>query len=336
MGKTICQRVDPQDFSIHASFSLRIPMSVTGGKATKRVRLGKITASIARGTMRSAEFCIASGLKYHIIDAEWKMNYLHDDEVTDLLEVSDPSATTVLTYSTRHSYCERNIRQALMGASGFEKFGLCLVAGNAAYLDADERRRPLARTIREAVKTVKKNSESREVWIGTEGVLSLATELATEYALTPFLLLDKSLESNLQWLRNHGFTGDFAVYVPFYISANRRRVLHDILYRLAGYMLRRKWVREEAKRLNYDLSLPMLRGLVQEKRPLSKELMNSPLGALLTEAAGSLSVFGDPQSVEERLRAIARLGPKVLVGLPIKESEDQVSAFSRCLDAASH
>jgi hypothetical protein len=105
---------------------MRRPMSVTGGKATKRARLVRITVSIARGTLRSAEFCIASGLKYHIVDAEWKINYLHDDEVTDLLEISDPSITTILTYSTRHSYCERNIRQARMGASGFEKFGICL------------------------------------------------------------------------------------------------------------------------------------------------------------------------------------------------------------------
>ena len=309
-------------------------MSVTGGKATKRTRLGKITASIARGTLRSAEFCIASGLKYHVVDAEWKMNYLHDDEVTDLLEISDPSITTILTYSTRHSYCERNIRQARIGASGFEKFGICLVAGNAAYLDADERRRPLARTIREAVKLVRKDCKDREVWIGTEGVLGLAAELAAEYELTPFLLLDRSLESNVKSLRDSGFTGDFSIYVPFYISTNRRRVLHDVLYRLSGYMLRRRWVREEAKRLNHDLSLPLLRSLVQEKRPLSKKLMKSPLGTLLAEAADTLSVFGDQPSVEERLRGIAKLGPKVLVGLPIKESQDQISAFSRCLDAA--
>lgn len=310
-------------------------MSIAGGKSTKRTRLGKITASISRGTVRSAESCIASGLKYHVIDAEWKMSYLHDDEVTDLLEVSDPSVTTVLTYSTRHSYCERNIRQARMGASGFQKFGLCLVAGNAAYLDADERRRPLAKTVREAVKNIQKERADLEVWIGTEGILRLATELAIEYQLTPFLLLDRNLGSNVQTLRERGFTGDFAVYVPFYISGNRRRTLHDVLYRLSGYMLRRKWVREEAKRLNYDLSLPLLRSLVQEKRPLSKKLMKSPLGTLLGEAAGSLSVFGDSAAVEERLREIAQLGPKIIVGLPIKESEDQVSAFSKCLHVAT-
>lgn len=310
-------------------------MNVTGGKATKRSRLGKITASIARGTVRAAQSCIASGMKYHVVDAEWKMNYLHDDEVAELLRISDASITTILTYSTRHSYCERNIRQARIGAAGFERFGLCLVAGNAAYLDADERRRPLARTIREAVKTVKRDCEDREVWIGTEGVLRLASELAIEHNLTPFLLFDKNLESNIQYLRDCGFTGDFAIYVPFYISANRRRVLHDVLYRLSGYMLRRRWVREEAKRLNYDLSLPLLRSLVQEKRPLSKKLVKSPLGTLLAKAAHSLSVFGDSAAVEERLREISRLKPKVIVGLPIKESEDQISAFSGCLSIAT-
>jgi hypothetical protein len=194
----------------------------------------------------------------------------------------------------------------------------------------------LARTIREAVKTVRRNFEDQEVWIGTEGILRLATDLSIEYELMPFLLFDKTLESNIHYLRDHGFTGDFAMYVPFYISANRRRVLHDVLYRLSGYMLRRKWIREEAKQLNYDLSLPLLRSLVREKVPLSKKLVKSPLGVLLAEAAVSLSVFGDPNAVEEQLRRITKLRPKVIVGLPIKESEDQVSSLSRCLDAVTH
>lgn len=311
-------------------------MDIAGGKATKRTRLGKITASIARGTLRSAQSCIASGLKYHVIDAEWKMNYLLEDEVADLLRASEQRVTTILTYSTRHSYCERNIRQALAGASGLDKFGLCLVAGNAAFLDADEQRRPLARTIREAVKFVNRSRECCEVWIGAEGVLRLATELSVEHGLTPFMLLDRNLEPSIHFLRDHGFEGDFAVYVPYYISSNPRRVLRDVLYRLSGYMLRRKWVREEARALNYDLSLPLLRNLVQEKRPLSKRLVKSPLGSLLTQAAGALSVFGTSQVVEERLRGIAKLGPNILVGLPIKESEDQILAFSRCLEAAKH
>lgn len=311
-------------------------MSVVGGKATKRTRFGKITASLDRGTLRSAQFCIRSGLKYHVIDAEWKMNYLLDDEVARLLEASAPKLSTILTYSTRHSYCERNMRQALLGASGFDRFGLCSVAGNAAYLDADEHRRPLARTIREAVKFVKRNCENREIWIGTEGVLHLATSLAVEQGLTAFLLLDRNLESNIHFLRDQGIKGDLAVYVPYYISKNPRRVLHDVLYRLSGYLLRRRWVREEANQLNYNLSLPLLRNVVQEKRPLSKKLMKSPLGTLLTSAAGALSLFGEPHIVEERLRAIVRLGPRILVGFPIKESEDQILAFGRCVEAAVH
>jgi len=310
-------------------------MVVAGGKATKRTRLGKITASLTRGTLRSAQSCITGGLDYHVIDSEWKMNYLLDDEVGALLRVSDPKITTILTYSTRHSYCERNIRQALDGASDSEKFGLCLVAGNTAYLDIDEQRRPLARTIREAVKFARRNGEDRQIWIGTEGVLRLATELTLEYGLTPFLLFDRSLEPNIHFLKDHGME-HFAVYVPYYAAVNTRKVLHDVLFRLSGYMLRRKWVREEARRLNYDLSLPMLRNLVQEKRPLSKRLLKSPLGTLLTQAASSLSIFGTPRIVEERLRSIAKLGPRVVVGLPIKESEDQVLAFGKCLAAIRH
>ena len=308
-------------------------MSIAGGKATKRTRLGKITASMTRGTLRSGQLCIRSGLKYHVVDAEWKMNYLLDDEVASLLQASQSETTTVLTYSTRHSYCERNIRQALEAASGHSGFGLCLVPGNPAYLDLDEQSRPLTRTIREAVRLVKRSSENSEVWIGTEGILPLATELALEHRLTPFLLLDKHLESNIRFLRDQGVNGDLAVYIPYYISPNPRRVLRDVLYRLSGYMLRRRWVREEADRLNYDLSLPFMRSLVQEKRPLSRKLVKSPLGTVLTRAASALAAFGEPMEVEKRLRSIAGLGPRILVGLPIKESEEQVLAFGKCLSA---
>jgi len=311
-------------------------MRLAGGKATKRTRFGKITASLSHGTLKSAQSCVTSGLKYHVIDAEWKMNYLLDDEVNDLLRFSEPKITTILTYSTRHSYCERNMKQALAGARGFRKFGICLVPGNPAYLDADEQRRPLPRTIHEAVKTLLRSKEEKpEIWIGTEGVLGLATELAAEYELTPFLLLDRSLKSNIHFLKDHGVKGGFAVYVPYYISPNPRRVLRDVLYRLSGYMLRRKWVRAEARRLNYDLSLPMLRNLVQEKKPLSRKLMKGPLGTLLAEAASTLSVFGDQQTVEERLRELAKFDPRILVGLPVKESEEQILAFGRCVDAMS-
>jgi len=309
-------------------------MDVAGGKATKRTRLGKITASLARGTLGSARSCIDAGLRYHVLDAEWKINYLLHDEVAALLRVSDPGITTILTYSTRHSYCERNIREALEGASGPQRFGLCLVAGNAAYLDNYEKRRPLMRTIREAVRFAGENIGDCEIWIGTEGVLRLATELSAEHGLTPFLLFDRSLKPNIEFLRDRGIE-DFTIYVPYYIATNTRRVLRDVLYRMSGYMLRRRWVREEARRLNFDLSLPMLRNLVQEKRPLSKRLLKSPLGALLTKAASSLSVFGTPQTVEGRLRSIAEFGPRVIVGLPIKESEDQIAAFGRCLTAIS-
>lgn len=116
--------------------------------------------------------------------------------------------------------------------------------------------------------------------VGTEGVLRLASELAVEHNLTPFLLFDKSLKSNIQYVRDRGFRGDFAVCVPFYVSANRRSVLHDVLYRLPGYMLRRIWVREGAKRLNYDLSLPPAQESGPREEPAVKETHEEPTGHL--------------------------------------------------------
>jgi alkanesulfonate monooxygenase SsuD/methylene tetrahydromethanopterin reductase-like flavin-dependent oxidoreductase (luciferase family) len=262
------------------------------------------------------------------------MNYLQTDEVKELLRVSEPSTTTVLTYSVRHSYCERTMRRALTAACDSGNLTICLVPGNSAYLNVREQKRPLARIMREALDFVVRNGEDPKIWVGTEGVLHVATALAVEYGVTPFLLLDRTLESNLEFIRDHGFAGDSAVYVPYYVTTNQRRVLHDVLYRLSGYLVRRRWVREEAKRLDKDLSLPILRNLVQEKTPLSEEFMNSSVGSLLAGAANSLSVYGDPPTVTERLKSIVGLGAKILVGFPIKESEQQVHAFADCLARA--
>jgi hypothetical protein len=112
-------------------------------------------------------------------------------------------------------------------------------------------------------------------------------------------------------------------------------MLRDILFRLAGYILRRNWVRKEISRLGYQPVLATLRSVVQEKQPLPPELLDSKLGSFLEKAASTLVAYGNQQAMLGRLRRLAKAGVDTIIGLPVKESEEQVLLFGECVRKAS-
>jgi len=305
-----------------------------GGKATKRTRFGRVWKSQSEGTLRSGEFCVKAGLNYHIIDSEWKWHYLMPYEVEKLVN-SSKGLLTVLTFSSRHHGVLRLLDRTVNALTNRENFGLNLVAGNKAFLDWREVRRPPKMTLVDSIKFVRRCFDG-EVFIGTEGLVKTAAELAVEYNLIPFLLLDKNLEENLTIVKDIVGKRDIAVYVPFLISKNYPRLLNDVLYRLAGYILRRKWVQEELKKLGYDPMHPKIRAIGQEKRPLTSDLMTEKLSSFLKSAARVLTIYGDADAVAERITLLKKLGVNIVVGLPIKENEQQILSFGDCVVRVAH
>ncbi|MEM2851096.1 MAG: hypothetical protein QXW18_04740 [Candidatus Bathyarchaeia archaeon] len=300
-----------------------------GGKATKRTRFGRVWKSQSEGTLKSGEFCAKAGLNYHVIDSEWKWHYLMPYEAEKLVN-SLKGLVTVLTFSSRHHGVLRLIDRTVNALTNCENFGLNLVVGNKAFLDWREVRRPPKATLIDSIKFVRRCFDGK-VFVGAEGLVKTAAELAVEYNLIPFLLLDKDLEENLAVVKDIVGSGDIAVYVPYLISKNYPRLLNDILYRLAGYILRRKWVQEELKKLGYDPLHPKIRAIGQEKRPLTSDLMTEKLSAFLKSAANMLTIYGGADTVTARLTLLKKLGVTIVVGLPIKENEQQILAFGECV-----
>lgn len=305
-------------------------MAIWGGKATKQTRFGKIAKERLNRTIRSAQLCQSVGLSYHVIDAEWKWNYLLHDDVATLIENSQ-NVKTVLTFSSRHLNSLRIMRQSLASLEAVERISVGLVVGNKAYLNWREIRRPLARTLRDFAVFIRSNFQEMEVFIGTERILGTATKLANEFNLVPFLLLGKNLQEEIATVKDHIGHTPIAVYVPFLISSNYPRLLRDILYRLGGYILRRNWVQVEIAKLGFKMDLATFRSIVQEKQPLPETLLNSKLGATLESAAKSLAIWGSEEEVLGRLRLLKSQGAEVLVGLPIKENDEQIEAFGSCI-----
>ncbi len=305
---------------------------IFGGKATKRSRYGATSRDRLVRTLRSAEMCLKGNLKYHVIDSEWKWAYLATYEVRKLLSCSR-DLVTVITFSTRHLNSLRLMRRTVSEIASTDNLALNLVLGNKAYLNPAECKRPAVRTLIDSVKFMRRRFGEITAFIGTEGVTEEAAHLAAEYDLTPFVLLDKYLQRDLSLIKDICGVRDVAVYIPFLVSSNYARLLRDVLYRLSGYMLRRRWVQSELKKIGFDPTMSMMRAIIQEKKSLPTELMRSKLGSLLKTASESLALYGHEQLVLERLKSLQKLGANIFIGLPIKENDQQILSFAKCLNS---
>lgn len=300
------------------------------GKATKRSRYGMTSKDRMKRTTWSARLCVRAGLSYHVIDSEWKMFYPMPYEVQELVTHSR-GLKTIVTFSSRHYNSLRLLRQTLSGLSTLDAIGLNLVVGNPAYLTKREIRRPAIRTLIDSIRFVRRHFKDLTVFIGTEGIISKAAQLSVEYNLIPFLLLDRGLEEDLATVRDFLRKGEIALYAPFLISENYPRLLHDILFRLSGYIMRRSWVRGELKNMGYDLTASTLRAVIQDKKPLPAKIIRSNLGIFLKKAASSLTIHGNMEEATKRINHIRRQGVTTVIGLPIKENEQQILSFGKCV-----
>ena len=306
----------------------------SGGKATKLSKYGMTSKDRMERAFWSAELSEKAGLAYHVIDSEWKLHYLMPHETQELVAHSK-NLRTIFSFSSRHYGSLKLLLQTLNALKNRDKVGLNVVVGNPAYLDWRELRRPSIRTLVDSIKFIRKNFNDISVLVGTEGLTGTAAELAADYDLVPFLLLDRNLEEEVATVRDRIGNGNLAIYVPFLISENYPRLLHDILFRLSGYILRRRWVQNGLRELGYDPALPTIRAVVQEKQPLSPELMASSLGEFLKKAASTLTVYGNADQVTERLKTFKKLGLKIIIGLPIKESDQQIASLGECVRKAA-
>ena len=305
---------------------------LVGGKAAKRSRFGSIWKSQQVGTRLSAQACQKAHLKFHVLDSEWIWHYLSPEEAKDLA-TSFPSITMVLSYASRHNGALKILRKTLETGIA-DRLALDLVVGNNAYLTRNEAKRAPGRSLVEAVKFTRRHFQG-PVFVGTEGMWKTSAQLAAEYDLIPFFLLDRNLKENLSQIRDSVGKGSAAIYVPFIISENYPRLLDDVLQRLSGYIFRRKWVQAGLKDLGVDPSQPQIRAITQDKQKVTPEFLKSELGDFLRSAASALSLFGTSETVTERIRELHKVGFDVIIGYPIKENVEQALAFGDCLRKVS-
>ncbi|WP_137283593.1 DUF7388 family protein [Halorussus salinisoli] len=167
------------------------------------------------------------------------------------------------------------------------------VAGHAAYLTDEERRKAVAPRLRAAVE------RDSTAWVGTEGVERLA--LAT--GATQFELLSRTTERDLRSLRAAGFDGELAVYAPTVLTDDDDEVLDAV----GGYAARR--------------------GPVASALPDGAETDRAATGRareVLSAATRDYALVGTPAEIGEQVARLKEVGADLVVGYPARGIEEFV------------
>lgn len=148
------------------------------------------------------------GIHYHFIDAEWSYT---DPAISTLEIVFEKHKHTIFvpTISVRRSDAERRLTELLNLLSSYENIQPCLVAGNPAYLTANEAMRNPIELIERYAKIISKIYDGA-IYIGCERIESKVNHLTKLYRAIPYYVYSKN---TLKRIVNQ-LDQDVAIYIP--------------------------------------------------------------------------------------------------------------------------
>ncbi len=241
-------------------------------------------------------------LKYsiHVIDSERLVDDIPLSMFDELLNISEELggyAAPVLTIPVRRSDFEDRIKECLEVLKKHKLGGVCIVAGNPAYLDEEEIRRPAGRLLVNAAKTISGEAvyDGKLLMVGTENIERTAAYIASRYNAIPFTLLDEGKRDEVRWF--HDYTGrPVAVYAPYHVG---KTLPEGAFSRARAYAVRRLG----NKCGEHEVSVKMRQ----------------------------VAILGDTEIIRQRLRRIATEGASIIVGYPLEEELEQLRKLAEAV-----
>ncbi|MGA9402068.1 DUF7388 family protein [Haladaptatus sp.] len=168
-----------------------------------------------------------------------------------------------------------------------EGVGTVFVAGHAAYLDDEEKRRAVAPRLGAALE------RSPDAWVGTEGI----ERIATATGATQFELLSRSTDRDVRALRSAGFEGTVAVYAPTVLTDDEDTILDSV----GAYVSRRR---------------PVARALPDDAS--TDASADGRARRVLSAASRDFALVGTEREVGERVEELKTAGADLVVGYPAR------------------
>lgn len=285
---------------------------LVGGKATKRSKLSSNISELARKTMEVTKLVSQARLKIHVIDAEWKMYDVSPGELEKLLG-SFPNVKTYITLAARRRDVDQLLSLYIPVIEEFGNAGLCIVAGNKAYLDEDEASQSACKSVKKILDQLR--GRISKILLGVEGIEKKLDCVAKAHPeVMPFFLYDEEKLNLIEKCSQRGL--ECAVYAPYAID----KPSIDVVKALADYALRRKWLKESLAEMGYSITSTL--------NPTNIPLK---LAEVLERAISRLSIYGTRSEVTEKIRELRSYGVSTLIGLPVFDTPDQVLAFGECI-----
>lgn len=262
------------------------------GIALKPSILGSTPEEKRRTLIRVVGIASIVGVDVVVVDSERSVDDLQPRDLEAAVEYSEAvgGPAIIPTLPVRRSDFGGLLSSYLEMLSRRESMGICIVAGNPAYLSADEASVRPGRLLWTACRAVSEVLDGRMMLLGTENVEGVSKRICSSLGCTAFLLLDESVEDEAREFAALS-RGGVAVYAPFFIGDG----IPDGVERfLVAYARRRK--------------------------RLARVLGGCLIG--LREAM-RVSLVGRVEEVAERISALAMSSVDILVGSPAELSEEQ-------------
>ncbi|GBC71421.1 hypothetical protein HRbin02_01202 [Candidatus Calditenuaceae archaeon HR02] len=264
--------------------------------ALKPSMLGLSRKAKRRELIRIVESASSIGFDVIVLDSERAVDDLQPVDVEAVAKFSEEigGPAIVPTVPVRRGDFNSLLPGYLEILSRRDSMGLCIVAGNPAYLSADEASVRPGRLLWSACMAAEKVLNGRLMLLGTENVEKVSRQICGSISCIPFLLLDEGVEEVRRFADSP--KRGVAVYAPFYIGDG---VVGEAERVLVSYARRRK--------------------------RLVEALGGGSLG--LREAL-RVSIVGSVGEAAERVACLVSSGVRLLIGFPAKLSTTQLERLA--------
>jgi len=240
------------------------------------------------------------GYSLHVIDSERKVDDISlsmFDNLLDLAEELGGKTIPVFTIPVRRGDFEERLSGCLEILKKHNVGGVCIVAGNPAYLDDEELAKPVRPLLVKAAEVLSREAtqDGKLLMIGTENVERIAAYISSRYGAIPFTLLDDGKHGELKWFREK--TGmPVAVYAPYHVG---NPLSEQALNRARAYA---------ARRLHRDYDEDAVRMKITQ-----------------------VAILGDVERVGGRLEQLAGAGASIIVGYPLDDGIEQLRKLAEVI-----
>jgi len=176
------------------------------------------------------------GYRYLVVDSERAVDDLSLKgfeqlvSVCKLLGFPEP----VITVPVRRADCWERLDTVVDVVSQEGFGGVCLVAGNSAYLTPEEKSQKAGSLLLEAAEAFRRKCRFNLLMVGTERVEKTAAKIAANHGAVPVMLMTPRLLEETRLYSHNGLRK--AVYVPYFFG---EELPGDVAEKVNAYVSRR-------------------------------------------------------------------------------------------------